>query len=97
MMKSVDTRLFKRRYSDMAYDNHIAQLDETRNLLHIDNPKVVTVPLTEMEQDYWGSDVPAQQCTEGDFKVVWLPICSLNRRSLRGVSRPPLKAGASRQ
>ena len=70
MMKSVDTRLFKRRYSEMAYDNHIAQLDETRNLLHIDNPKVVTVPLDEMEKEYWGAGVPAQQCTEGDIKVV---------------------------
>jgi Protein of unknown function (DUF1501) len=70
MMKSMDTRLFKRRYSDSASANHIAQLDETRNLLHIDNPKVVQVPLTTDEAAYWGKDVPAQQCTEGDIKVV---------------------------
>ena len=70
MMKSVDTRLFKRRYSEAALANHIAQLDETRHLLHIDNPKVVTVPLTTDEAAYWGKDVPAQQCTEGDIKVV---------------------------
>lgn len=70
MMKSVDTRLFKRRYSDAAFANHIAQLDETRHLLHIDNPKVVTVPLDPTEATYWGKDVPAQQCTEGDIKVV---------------------------
>jgi hypothetical protein len=69
MMKSVDTRLFKRRYSDAAAANHIAQLDETRNLLHIDNPKVVTVPLTSDEAVYWGTGVPAQQCTEGDITV----------------------------
>jgi Protein of unknown function (DUF1501) len=69
MMKSVDTRLFKRRYSDAALANHIAQLDETRNLLHIDNPKVVQVPLTSDEAAYWGKDVPAQQCTEGDILV----------------------------
>jgi Protein of unknown function (DUF1501) len=66
----MDTRLFKRRYSDSASANHIAQLDETRNLLHIDNPKVVQVPLTMDEAAYWGKDVPAQQCTEGDIKVV---------------------------
>lgn len=70
MMKSVDTRLFKRRYSELALANHVAQMDETRNLLHIDNPKVVTVPLTPEEEDYWGKDVPAQQCTEGDTVVV---------------------------
>jgi hypothetical protein len=70
MMKSVDTRLFKRRYSESALANHIAQLDETRNLLHIDNPKVVQVPLTPDEAAYWGTDVPNQQCTEGDLKVV---------------------------
>ncbi len=70
MMKSVDTRLFKRRYSEAALANHVAQMDETRNLLHIDNPKVVTVPLTPEEADYWGKDVPAQQCTEGDLAVV---------------------------
>jgi Protein of unknown function (DUF1501) len=70
MMKSVDTRLFKRRYSDSALANHVAQLDETRSLLHIDNPKVVQVPLTTDEAAYWGTDVPNQQCTEGDIKVV---------------------------
>jgi hypothetical protein len=69
MLKSVDTRLFERRYSDSAAANHIAQLDETRNLLHIDNPRVVAVPLTTEEAAYWGSDVPAQQCTEGDILV----------------------------
>lgn len=70
MMKSMDSRLFKRRYSQQAYDNHIAQLDETRNLLHVDNPRVVDVPLTMEESEYWGKDVPAQQCTEGDIKVM---------------------------
>jgi hypothetical protein len=70
MMKSVDTRLFTRRYSDNAKANHLAQLDETRNLLHVDNPKVVSVPLDEMEAKYWGDGVPAQQCTTDDKTVV---------------------------
>ncbi len=70
MMKSVDSRLFSRRYSQSALDNHIAQLDETRNLLHIDNPKVVTVPLNELEAAYWGDGVPSQQCTVDDKTVV---------------------------
>ncbi len=70
MMKSVDTRLFKRRYSDSEAANHIAQLDETRSLLHIDNPKVVSVPLNTDEEAYWSTGVPAQQCTQGDKDVV---------------------------
>lgn len=70
MMKSLDTRLFTRRYSEMAQANHLAQLNETRNLLHIDNPKVVTVPLDSTEAMYWGTDVPAQQCTTGDIAVM---------------------------
>jgi hypothetical protein len=70
MMKSVDTRLFNRRYTEAAKANHIAQLDETRHLLHVDNPKVVTVPLSEAEQETWGKNVPSQQCTVGDIEVV---------------------------
>jgi hypothetical protein len=70
MLKSVDTRLFSRRYSESAKANHLAQLEETRNLLHVDNPKVVTVPLTADEAKYWGDGVPAQQCTTDDVTVV---------------------------
>ncbi|HVY29032.1 MAG TPA: hypothetical protein VHB79_20885 [Polyangiaceae bacterium] len=70
MMKSLDTRLFTRRYSETAQANHLAQLDETRNLLHIDNPKVVTVPLDDTESKYWGDGVPNQQCTTGDIEVM---------------------------
>ena len=70
MLKSVDTRLFSRRYSESAKANHLAQLEETRNILHVDNPKVVTVPLTADEAKYWGDGVPAQQCTTDDVTVV---------------------------
>jgi hypothetical protein len=69
MMKGVDTRLFTRRYSEAAKANHIAQLDETRKLLHTDNPRIVSVPLTPEEELHWGEGVPAQQCTQGDFTV----------------------------
>jgi hypothetical protein len=70
MLKSVDTRLFARRYTEAAQADHLTQLNETRNILHVDNPKVVQVPLTMEEAAYWGTDVPAQQCTEGDVMVV---------------------------
>lgn len=70
MLKSVDSRLFDRRYSAAAKENHMVQLSETRNLLHVDNPKVVSVPLTPDEVTYWGKDVPNQQCTTDDIMVM---------------------------
>jgi hypothetical protein len=70
MTKAVDTRLFTRRYSEAAKANHLAQLDETRKLLHVDNPRVVSVPLTPEEEMTWGEGVPTQKCTQGDLTVV---------------------------
>ncbi|HKY37398.1 MAG TPA: hypothetical protein VJN18_15755 [Polyangiaceae bacterium] len=70
MVKGVDTRLFTRRYAPEKLNNHLAQLNETRNLLHVANPKVVDVPLTMAEEMLWGEGVPTQKCTQGDTKVV---------------------------
>jgi hypothetical protein len=66
MMKGIDTRLFNRRYSPDALTNHLAELDESRKLLHVANPKIVAVPLTPEEETLWKTGVPNQQCTKGD-------------------------------
>jgi len=68
IMKGLDARVFNRRWPD-GTANHIAQLDETRNLLHVANPRIVTVPLTEAENGTWGEGVPSQKCTSGDIDV----------------------------
>jgi hypothetical protein len=70
MLKGVDTRLFNRRYEASKLTNHLAQLDETRKLLHVDDPRVVSVPLTPEEEMSWGEGVPTQKCTRGDLEVV---------------------------
>ena len=66
MLKQADTRLFNRRYAAEAGVSHLQQLSQSRQILHIDNPTVVNVPLTEEETLVWKTGIPNQQCTEGD-------------------------------
>jgi hypothetical protein len=66
MLKQADTRLFNRRYAAEAGVSHLQQLSQSRQILHVDNPTVVSVPLTEEEIAHWKTGIPNQQCTEGD-------------------------------
>ena len=66
MLTASDTRLFNRRYAAEAGVSHLQQLKESRQILHVDNPTVVSVPLTPEETDLWKTGIPNQQCTEGD-------------------------------
>ena len=45
---------------------HQAQIDEMRGVIHLREPRVLSLPLTEEERDYWGRDVPSQMCTRED-------------------------------
>lgn len=62
----VGTRLFNRRYAAEAGVSHLQQLSQSRQILHVDNPTVVSLPLTEEETARWKTGIPNQQCTEGD-------------------------------
>lgn len=63
----VDDRFFaRRRLSERVRDGHQRQLDELRQQLHVAEPRVVSLPLSEEERAYWGSGVPSQTCTRDD-------------------------------
>ncbi|MCB9633963.1 MAG: DUF1501 domain-containing protein [Sandaracinus sp.] len=58
--------LARRRVAERVRDDHQTQLDELRQQLHVAEPRVVSLPLTDEERDYWGSGVPSQTCTRDD-------------------------------
>ncbi len=66
ILKTADQKLFNRRYSTEAGVAHMQQLAESRQILHVDNPTVVSVPLTPEETTLWSTGIPNQQCTIGD-------------------------------
>jgi hypothetical protein len=70
LLKSADQRLFTRRYSAENGVEHLQQLSESRQILHVDNPTVVSVPLTPEETTYWSTGIPNQQCTVDDVMAV---------------------------
>jgi hypothetical protein len=70
MLKTADQRLFTRRYSADNGVEHLQQLNQSRQILHVDNPTVVSVPLTEEETTYWSTGIPNQQCTVDDVMAV---------------------------
>jgi len=63
----VDDRfLARRRIQARVRDDHQRQIDELRQQLHVAEPRVVSLPLTDEERAYWGSGVPSQTCTRDD-------------------------------
>lgn len=69
MLKAADQRLFARRYAAEAGVSHLQQLSESRRILHVDDPTVVSVPLTPEETDAWSTGIPNQQCTINDMEA----------------------------
>jgi hypothetical protein len=70
LLKTADQRLFARRYAEQHGVGHLQQLNQSRQILHVDNPTVVDVPLTETETTYWKTGIPNQQCTVMDVEAV---------------------------
>jgi hypothetical protein len=67
ILRRVDDRFFTQRGFATEYGaNHVSQLAEARGLLHPAEPRVIELPLSAEEVDYWSPGVPNQQCTEGD-------------------------------
>ncbi len=63
-----DRFLARRRIQARVRDDHQRQIDELRQQLHVAEPRVVSLPLTEEERAYWGSGVPSQTCTRNDLE-----------------------------
>ncbi|HEY6080331.1 MAG TPA: hypothetical protein VIW29_16065 [Polyangiaceae bacterium] len=70
LLKNADQRLFQRRYAEAHGVSHLAELNASRQLLHVDNPKIVKVELTPDEETLWHTGIPNQQCTIGDAQAV---------------------------
>jgi hypothetical protein len=67
IMKRLDRRFLERHgYIEHVRTNHITNIDSSRDLLYVAEPRVVSLPLTPEEETYWGTDVPGQMCTSGD-------------------------------
>lgn len=67
ILRRVDSRfLGKRRYDETAITNHRTQITQAREVLHVREPRLVSVPLTPEEEAYWSAEVPNQMCTRSD-------------------------------
>jgi hypothetical protein len=61
ILRAVDPKfLERRRFSDVAVTNHEQNIEEAKSLLYTGQTKVISLPLTEEENTYWGSDIPDQ-------------------------------------
>jgi len=79
ILKSADARFFsRRRFAEEIGIGHAGQLDEAAAQLYPAEPRVVELPLSPEEQEYWSANVPNQQCTVGDKEVI---ACGDNEQS----------------
>ncbi len=63
----LDERQLRRRgYGEGAIVSHQSEIDEMRGVIHLREPRVLSIPLTPEERDYWGNGVPNQTCTRDD-------------------------------
>ena len=61
LLRRVDSRFFERHgFSASAKDRHEQNLVEVKNLLYSGDQRVISLPLTEEERNYWSAGVPAQ-------------------------------------
>ncbi|UJR82857.1 DUF1501 domain-containing protein [Sandaracinus amylolyticus] len=70
----LDQRFLSRRgFVDSVRTGHAQQIDEAREILHVREPRVLSLPLTEEERAFWSEGVPNQMCTEGDTESFECP------------------------
>jgi hypothetical protein len=61
ILRAVDPKfLQRRRYSEAAVTNHEQNIEEARKLLYTNQTKLISLPLTPEEVDYWGAGIPDQ-------------------------------------
>lgn len=61
LLKSVDARFFdKYGYTSSAKSRHEQNLTEVKDLLYSGEQRVISLPLTEQERQYWSEGVPPQ-------------------------------------
>jgi hypothetical protein len=67
VLARTDDRFLRRRgYGDGVVLGHAQQIAEAREILHVAEPRVISLPLNDEERAYWGTDVPRQMCTAED-------------------------------
>ena len=70
-LRRVDENFFRKHgYRSVAQDKHEAQLGEAAGLWHTGDTKLVSLPLTPEERDYWSADVP-EQVTDNPKANIW--------------------------
>jgi Protein of unknown function (DUF1501) len=71
VLRRADARFFsRRRFAEEIGMGHANQLQEAGGLLYPAEPRVVELPLTAEETEYWSAGVPNQQCTIGDKDAI---------------------------
>ncbi len=71
ILRRIDpTFLAKRKMAPTGGVQHNANLDEAQRLLYVGEPRVVSLPLTQEETDYWSAGVP-DQVTESPRAQIW--------------------------
>jgi hypothetical protein len=61
LLKSIDSRFFdKYGYSTGAKERHEQNLTEVQNLLYSGEQRIISLPLTDQERQYWSEGVPPQ-------------------------------------
>ncbi|MEZ4460822.1 MAG: hypothetical protein R3E66_14040 [bacterium] len=61
LLKSLDRRFFQKYgYSTGAVDRHDANLNEVQSLLYSGQTQLISLPLTDVEREYWSNGVPPQ-------------------------------------
>lgn len=74
VLSRLDQRFLSRRgYPSSVRDGHAQQVDEAREILHVREPRVLSLPLTDEERDDWGNGVPNQMCTSNDTESFECP------------------------
>ncbi|MDQ3035366.1 MAG: DUF1501 domain-containing protein [Myxococcota bacterium] len=68
-----DGFLRRRGYTESVRTGHAQQVDEAREILHVREPRVLSLPLTDEERTFWGDGVPNQMCTSDDTESFECP------------------------
>jgi hypothetical protein len=70
LVKKADERFLKsRNVTQQTLASHISNIDRAKGTLYEGMPKVVSLPLTPMEESYWGEGVPPAEPRGGRVKA----------------------------
>ncbi len=89
LMKRVDERfLTARNVNAQTLASHLSNVDRTKNTLYEGAPKVISLPLTPMEESYWKAGVPKPEPRGGNVKAeLWKQMAWASKLVTSGLLR----------